>query len=118
MSKTLCDASEARLPEMISGENEMNPATDTIYAGVARIGMDVNSFHLGDGLILSKSFGHFVAPFFLTSIGNDKRASNLRSSSQASAPSSCEPTLTWSSVRTVPAVNFGNGRQSGNTTPS
>jgi hypothetical protein len=43
----------------------MNPNTDPIYAGIAGVGLDVDSFDLGDGLVLSKTFGHFMAPFLM-----------------------------------------------------
>jgi len=43
----------------------MNLETDTIYAGIAGVELDVDSFDLGDGLIITKSFGHFMAPFLM-----------------------------------------------------
>src|SRR5258706_3804470 len=43
----------------------MNLNTDSIYAGIAGVKLDVESFDLGDGLVISKTFGHFMAPFLM-----------------------------------------------------
>jgi hypothetical protein len=43
----------------------MDPRTDTIYAGIAGIEIEPDHFDLGDGLSVSKTFGHFMAPFVM-----------------------------------------------------
>jgi hypothetical protein len=43
----------------------MNPATDSLYAGIAGIRMAVERVDLGHGLFLTKTFAHFMAPFLM-----------------------------------------------------
>jgi hypothetical protein len=43
----------------------MNPETDSLYAGIAGVRMAVERVDLGHGLIVSKTFAHFMAPFLM-----------------------------------------------------
>ena len=43
----------------------MNPVTDPIYAGIAGAEMDPEEFALGHGLMLRKTYAHFMAPFLM-----------------------------------------------------
>lgn len=43
----------------------MNPATDSIHAGIAGICMTAERFDLGHGLVLQRTFAHFMAPFLM-----------------------------------------------------
>lgn len=43
----------------------MNPATDPIYAGIAGLKLVPESFNLGEGLVLSQTYAHFMAPFLM-----------------------------------------------------
>jgi hypothetical protein len=43
----------------------MNPNVDPLHAGIAGITMDVDEFDLGEGLVLRKTFAHFMAPFLM-----------------------------------------------------
>ena len=43
----------------------MNPKVDSLYAGIAGVGLSVERFDLGQGLVLKKTFAHFMAPFLM-----------------------------------------------------
>jgi hypothetical protein len=43
----------------------MNPATDPLYAGISGARMSVERFDLGHGLVLTRTFAHFMAPFLM-----------------------------------------------------
>ena len=43
----------------------MNLLTDTIYAGLAGVRLHVDSFELGHGLRLDRTYSHFMAPFIM-----------------------------------------------------
>lgn len=43
----------------------MNPSTDSLYAGIAGVRMSEERFELGHGLVLTRTFAHFMAPFLM-----------------------------------------------------
>ena len=43
----------------------MNPSTDSLYAGIAGVRMSEVRFELGHGLVLTRTFAHFMAPFLM-----------------------------------------------------
>ena len=43
----------------------MNPNEIDLYAGIAGASIEVNSFHFGEGIVLSKTFAHLMAPFLM-----------------------------------------------------
>lgn len=43
----------------------MNPTTDSLYAGIAGVRMGVERFELGHGVLLTRTFAHFMAPFLM-----------------------------------------------------
>lgn len=43
----------------------MNPNVDSLHAGIAGVGMAVDEFELGEGLVLRKTYAHFMAPFLM-----------------------------------------------------
>ena len=43
----------------------MNPNEIDLYAGIAGASVEVESFHFGDGIVLSKTFAHLMAPFLM-----------------------------------------------------
>lgn len=43
----------------------MNPTTDSLYAGIAGVRMSVEQFELDHGLVLTRTFAHFMAPFLM-----------------------------------------------------
>ena len=43
----------------------MNPSTDSLYAGIAGVRMSEELFELGHGLVLTRTFAHFMAPFLM-----------------------------------------------------
>ena len=43
----------------------MNPATEPIYAGIAGLTLLPDRFDLGDGLVLSQTYAHLMAPFLM-----------------------------------------------------
>lgn len=43
----------------------MNPNVDSLHAGVAGVELEVEEFKLGHGLVLKKTFAHFMAPFLM-----------------------------------------------------
>lgn len=44
----------------------MNPNVDSLHAGIAGVGMEVDQLDLGHGLVLKKTFAHFMAPFLMS----------------------------------------------------
>lgn len=43
----------------------MNPIADPIHAGIAGVEMEPEEFDLGHGLVLRKTYAHFMAPFLM-----------------------------------------------------
>jgi hypothetical protein len=43
----------------------MNPSTDSLYAGIAGVRISEERFELGHGLVLTRTFAHFMAPFLM-----------------------------------------------------
>lgn len=43
----------------------MNPNTDSLHAGIAGVEIEVDEFELGEGLVLRKTYAHFMAPFLM-----------------------------------------------------
>ncbi|MCW0460355.1 hypothetical protein NB717_001423 [Xanthomonas sacchari] len=43
----------------------MNLSTDSLYAGVAGVRISEERFELGHGLVLTRTFAHFMAPFLM-----------------------------------------------------
>lgn len=43
----------------------MNPTTDSLYAGIAGVRIDAEQIELGHGVVLTKTFAHFMAPFLM-----------------------------------------------------
>ena len=43
----------------------MNPNEIDLYAGIAGASVEVESFHFGEGIVLSKTFAHLMAPFLM-----------------------------------------------------
>ena len=43
----------------------MNLNEIDLYAGIAGASVEVNSFHFGEGIVLSKTFAHLMAPFLM-----------------------------------------------------
>ena len=50
----------------------MNPNVDSLHAGIAEIAMEADEFELGEGLILRKTFAHFMAPFLMAFAPRDE----------------------------------------------
>jgi hypothetical protein len=44
----------------------MNPNVDSLHAGIAGVAMAVDQFELGEGLVLRKTYAHFMAPFLMS----------------------------------------------------
>lgn len=43
----------------------MNPRTDSLHAGIAGVRMSAERFDLGHGLVMQRTFAHFMAPFLM-----------------------------------------------------
>lgn len=43
----------------------MNPTKDSLYGGIAGVSMNTDQVDLGHGVVLSKTFAHFMAPFLM-----------------------------------------------------
>lgn len=43
----------------------MNPTTDSLYAGIAGVRMSTERIELGHGVVLTRTFAHFMAPFLM-----------------------------------------------------
>jgi hypothetical protein len=43
----------------------MNPNTSPLYAGISGLQLEAESFELGQGVTLSKTFAHVMAPFLI-----------------------------------------------------
>jgi hypothetical protein len=43
----------------------MDPRTDSLFAGIASVEIDVDQFDLGYGVTLKRTYAHFMAPFLM-----------------------------------------------------
>src|SRR3569833_63602 len=43
----------------------MDPRTDSLFAGIAGLDSDLESFELGHGVTLKRTYAHFMAPFMM-----------------------------------------------------
>jgi Apea-like HEPN len=56
---------EPALATLKTVANQMDPGTDSIFAGVAGVETDSEHFDLGEGISIDQTFGHFMAPFLM-----------------------------------------------------
>ena len=45
----------------------MNPATDSLFAGIAGVDSEIEEFEIGHGVMLRRTYAHFMAPFLMAS---------------------------------------------------